>query len=108
MSSKTDRRKAILCINKIKKSCSQSDVGEMHYVHSRKFKPNKRSQRILINRVFKIKAYILSTAPNKNKIPDPNTLSQLPCSHIKTMHSSIVGKFARTRYNKLSYKIIVT
>jgi hypothetical protein len=107
MSKKTDRRNAILCINKIKKSCLQSDVGEMHYVHSRKFKPNKRSQRILINRVFKIKAYVLSTKPNKNKIPDPNTLSQLPCSRIETMQYSLVGKFKRTRYNNFTYKDVM-
>ena len=109
MSKKTDRRNAILCLNKIRLSGKQSDIENFYFKHCTKFKPSKRGQRPFIIYVLEETVHV---------IPAPRDLVVLAGLDLAAMaaaggtyHEAIkydkAGKFKRTRYNNYKYKVVM-
>ena len=111
MSKKTDRRNAILCLNKIKQSGKQSDIENFYFNHCPKFKPNKHSQKPINKYSVKIKAYVFSAPRDLNELAqlNPNDIKELARdgNFVEDITYNKIGKFKRTRYNNYKYKIVM-
>ena len=109
MSKKTDRRNAILCLNKIKLSGKQSDINDFYFKHCTKFKPSKHSQKPVLKYTFVIKVHVFP-APRDLVVLAGLDLAAMAAAG-GTYHEAIrydkAGKFKRTRYNNFTYKTVM-
>ena len=106
MSKKTDRRAAILCINKIKKSNKKSDIENFYFNHCPKFKPNKRSQRLFVIYTLEKTVHVIPAFPHIDSMFDYHEFSSQE-GRYELMKFDMMGKFKRTRYNNYKYKIVM-
>ncbi len=109
MSKKTDRRNAILCLNKIKLSGKQSDIENFYFKHCTKFKPSKHKQKPVLKYTFVIKVHVFP-APRDLVVLAGLDLAAMAAAG-GTYHEAIkydkAGKFKRTRYNNFTYKAVM-
>ena len=109
MSKKTDRRNAILCLNKIKQSGKQSDIENFYFKHCTKFIPSKHKQKPVFKYTFVAKAYVF-TAPRDLAVLaelDIATMAEVGGTYLESIIYDMLGKFKRTRYNNYKYKIVM-
>ena len=109
MSKKTDRRNAILCLNKIRLSGKQSDIENFYFKHCTKFKPSKHKQKPALKYTFVIKVHVFP-APRDLVVLAGLDLAAMAAAG-GTYHEAIkydkAGKFKRTRYNNFTYKAVM-
>ena len=106
MSKKTNRRNAILCLNKIKLSGKQCDIENFYFKHCTKFKPNKRSQRLFVIYTLEKTAHVVPEVPYIDSMFDYSKLASQE-GRYELMKFDMMGKFKRTRYNNYKYKIVM-
>ena len=106
MSKKTDRRNAILCLNKIKLSGKQCDIENFYFNHCPKFKPNKRSQRLFGIYTLEETLHVVPEVPHIDGMFDYSKLASQE-GRYELMKFDMLGKFKRTRYNNCKYKIVM-
>ena len=110
MSKKTDRRNAILCLNKIRLSGKQSDIENFYFKHCTKFKPSKHKQKPVFKYTVVIKSYVFP-APRDLVVLAGLGLAAMAAEAggwwREPMKFDMLGKFKRTRYNNYKYKIVM-
>lgn len=106
MSKKTNRRNAILCLNKIKLSGKQCDIENFYFKHCTKFKPNKRSQRLFVIYTLEKTVHVIPAFPHIDSMFDYHEFSSQE-GRYELMKFDMLGKFKRTRYNNYKYKIVM-